>query len=606
MNDEQKKWLAEKMGPRKVGSGKKTKTNTRDNDHGNKQQEIVYKFSGKGQASLRESVIIAGIAYFIRKTYIEKRNEDVVTVEPFIEEATKIIRPPFIEECPYNPYEFKTPEEPNIYLQKAKLETINTIYHKVRSLVREFVDVSEETLTILSADIVASYFQDRFSTVHYLFILGDNGTGKTALGHVFECLGYRAVNITNTTESFWFRVFGTNEAGQVTIIAEEFDRIDEKSQIMAMLKEGYHPNAKVPRMNNENTKMNFFLPFGFKIMIAERSPNENKAKGLLDRSFPIKTYKGHPKYDIKEVRNPQGNKERQKTLDQITDLRRLLLSFKIEHFKDPLPEVDIGLDGRDKELCKPLLQLFYGLGASKETLNEIENALRHFLDLKNNRKDDSLEALIYPIIVDIVSRYGNEISTSLLWDHIARSIDGYFDKFIDKEGNECIKNPNVFHTLDHGNLYRNSTISMIRDKFGAEIKHKKIGNFLLFNPNQLARAGGIYGRTEGIQTKLAGESEGAVSCDVSDACDALLSEGRDSNSLAFRENQVQKSDENVDESPRRLHEVESLQSLQSLSTRVEKSNGKVKCVTCDYETEPFYMKIHQCPVKSQNKDHNDE
>jgi hypothetical protein len=604
INEEQKKWLAEKMGPRKVGSGSKSKTNSRANGKGEKQEETVYKYSGKGQAQLRESVIIAGIPYFIKKTHIEKRNEEIITVEPYIEEAIKTLRPPFREECPYIPYEFKSPEEPNLYLQRAKRETIDSIYQKVKYLVKAFDDVGEETLTVLSADIVASYFQDRCSTVHYLFILGDNGTGKSALGHTFECLGYRAVNITNTTESFWFRVFGTNEAGQVTIIAEEFERIDDRSQIMAMLKEGYHPNAKVPRMNNENTKMDFFLPFGFKIMIAERSPDENKAKGLLDRCLPIKTYRGIPKYDIKEVRNPQGNTERQRKLNQIVDLRRLLLSFRVEHFKDPLPEVDIGLDGRDKELCKPLLQLFYGLGASEDTLSEIEKALKHFLDIKNNRKDDSLEARVYPIIVDIVSKYGNENSTSLLWDHITGSIGGYFDKYLDKEGNECIKNPNVFHTLDSGNLYRISTIRMIRDKFGAEMKHKNTGNVLVFDPNHLVRAGKIYGKTKGIQTKLLVASKIPMSDDSddsSDAGDALLEEYLDPNSITPRQNGAQKTEKYKEGYDIPLHKGESSQSPQSLDPKAEPWNRKVKCPTCDYQSEPFYIKTHQCPNEDKNK-----
>jgi hypothetical protein len=210
------------------------------------------------------------------------------------------------------------------------------------------------------------------------------------------------------------------------VIAEEFDRIDEKSQVMAMLKEGYRPDAKVPRMNNENTRMDFFLPFGIKIMIAEKSPSEDKAKGLVDRSLPIKRYKGLPDYDIKEIKNPQGNKQRQNLLDQIMDLRKLLLVYKLLHFNDPLPEVDVGLEGRDKELCKPLLQLFFGLGASKEMLNEIEKTLKHFLDIKNNRKAHSHEALIYPIISNIVSEYGNDISTTEAWQKITSSIEGYF------------------------------------------------------------------------------------------------------------------------------------------------------------------------------------
>jgi hypothetical protein len=115
-------------------------------------------------------------------------------------------------------------------LREANGESIDGLYQKIKSYARLFNDVEEHILNLLSADILGSYFQDRYSTVRYLFVLGENGTAKSAFGDTFECLGYRAVNITNASEAFWFRVFGTNEAGQVTVIAEEFDRIDEKSQ----------------------------------------------------------------------------------------------------------------------------------------------------------------------------------------------------------------------------------------------------------------------------------------------------------------------------------------------------------------------------------------
>jgi predicted RNase H-related nuclease YkuK (DUF458 family) len=112
----------------------------------------------------------------------------------------------------------------------------------------------------------------------------------------------------------------------------------------------------------------------------------------LDRGFKINSYKGYPIYKIKEIRNPQGNKLRQKILNEIMEFRKILLIYKLIHFKDPFVEVDIGLDGRDEELCKPLLQLFYALGASEETQKEIEQTLQHFLNIKNKRKQNSREA----------------------------------------------------------------------------------------------------------------------------------------------------------------------------------------------------------------------
>jgi hypothetical protein len=180
-------------------------------------------------------------------------------------------------------------------------ETPDTLLAKIKVQVKRFNEIDDKIATLLSANILGSYFQDRFSTVHYIIVVGTNGTGKSAFGETFECLGYRTVNVTNATESFWFRIFGTVEYGQVTIVVEEFDKMDENSQIMAMLKVGYQPNAKVPRMNNDNTKMEFFYPFCFKIMISEKSPNEDKARGVLDRSFKTKTYKGYPEYNIKEI-----------------------------------------------------------------------------------------------------------------------------------------------------------------------------------------------------------------------------------------------------------------------------------------------------------------
>ncbi|HEX7178948.1 MAG TPA: hypothetical protein VF220_04420, partial [Nitrososphaeraceae archaeon] len=85
----------------------------------------------------------------------------------------------------------------------------------IKSYVKLFNDIDSSTLNLLSTNVVGSLFQDRLSTVHYLFIVGGNGTGKSAFGDTFECLGYRVVNITNASEAFWYRVLGSVEYGQL-------------------------------------------------------------------------------------------------------------------------------------------------------------------------------------------------------------------------------------------------------------------------------------------------------------------------------------------------------------------------------------------------------
>jgi hypothetical protein len=472
-------------------------------------EEVVYKFSNKGQGQLRESAIIEGKSYFMKYYSDEEKGKHFIQVEPKVLNVTPNLRPPLRNEYAYEPYEFKTLDEPQKYLLLAMQETPDSLLAKIKTLVKEFNDVSDKAATLLSANIFGSYFQDRFSTVHYIIVVGANGTGKSAFGDTYECLGYRAINVTNATESFWYRNFGTIEYGQVTLIVEEFDRMEENSQVMAMIKVGYQPNAKVPRMNNDLTKMEFFYPFCLKIMISEKSPDEDLARGVLDRSFKNMSYKGSPKYNIKEIRNPQGNAERQRKLDEMNHLRKLLLAYRLLHFKDPYKEISIGLDGRDEELCKPLLQLFYTLGASEQTMAEIEKTLQYFLDTKNNRKNDSFEASIYPIVVSQVTTSGIEqaslfedetkrlksISTTQSWEIITASLEGNFDR--DKDGNT---KPNSYIFAEHGKKYRNNVIKIIMDKFGAEKDHTRAGNNLVFDLDRLDKMKRIYENGGKIKT----------------------------------------------------------------------------------------------------------
>jgi hypothetical protein len=550
MTEEQRNWYNKQMGSRKVG---------KDRNGDKKPDETVYKYSSKGDGILRESVLITGVPYFIKKSFLEKNNEYCITLDPHIEETTKILKPPFKQICPFIPYEFASNEEPNQYFKRALKETPDTLIAKIKALIKLVNEIDDNTATLLSVTIFNSYFQDRFSTVYYIIVVGANGTGKSAFGETFECLGYRAVKQNNATPAFWFRVFWTNEAGQVTIVAEEVDKMDENGEVMGMLKEGYQPNSKVPRMSNDNSKMEFFYPFSFKIMIGEKSPGEDKARGLLDRSFKTKSYKGYPDFDIKDIRNPQGNPERQKHLDAFNDLRKLLLAYRIVHFKDPYKEIDIGLDGRDKELCKPTLQLFYTLGASKELLEEIAKTLQHFLDIKNKRKGETLEAVTYPIIINLVSKYGNEIPSGQIWREITGTLEGQVDD----------NKPNVWDSADFGRKYRNTVIKMICDKFGAEISHTEKGNNLIFDPNYLKKMEKIY-RSD-IKIKPIDDPDALTHLTHPDGTRPLLNDD------------IEDQEENQDNVP---------SSRQSASDESVNQDKEVKCPSCDYVEHPFYLKIH--------------
>jgi hypothetical protein len=56
-----------------------------------------------------------------------------------------------------------------------------------------YIDQDNHLLIILASDSILSYFQDLFSTIHYIEGVGDNDVGKSSIGYTFENTGYRVI-----------------------------------------------------------------------------------------------------------------------------------------------------------------------------------------------------------------------------------------------------------------------------------------------------------------------------------------------------------------------------------------------------------------------------
>jgi hypothetical protein len=444
----------------------------------------AYKYSNKGKGELREAVIVSGIPTFL--VYIEKEGE--IFAFKKIEEMTRVIKPAAEEEYPYEPYEFSNMEEVHSFLERAKTTSIYSLYSQAKQIAIDYNDQDFDKVVLLTIDIIWSYFQDRFPTTHYVAVIGDNGSGKSTVGDTFESVGYRVVNLTDPNAANICRILGSIEFGQCTIVADEAEKIDKQQELMSILKTGYQKRGKASRINKESMKNEFFSSYCFKMVISERMPNLRDAKGVMDRTLSFTTYTGDPKYDIKETLEPQGNPMRQKQLDRLEDFRKLMLIYRLLHFKDPISDVNVGVTGREKELSKPVIQLFYNTKVQKE----VEEVLQRFLEEKSDRKGTGIEAALHPISVNLVSAYGNEISVGQLWQAIRDSIDGHYNE----------NNPNDYDTADYRIIYRNSITNIICDKFGAKRKHKVRGNVLTFDPEKLLKVGKGYNSKTKIQTKI--------------------------------------------------------------------------------------------------------
>src|SRR5262249_21236467 len=146
---------------------------------------------------------------------------------------------------------------------------------------------------------------------------------------------------------------------------------DEDLEKMKIFKTGYEYNAKIPKinMNTKEQGQRWFYTYNFKLGLAESAPRINKARGVLDRTFIMYPRPGTPKEpisikDVLTARSRIGNsKEHSRELDlynEINDLRRLLMCFRLVHHHNLLPDIESGLKGRNSELANPVLRYYFG------------------------------------------------------------------------------------------------------------------------------------------------------------------------------------------------------------------------------------------------------
>ena len=277
--------------------------------------------------------------------------------------------------------------------------------------------------------------------------------------------------MTDPTAPNLFRLLGVVEPAQCVIILEEADKIDKSTELMAVLKTGYSYYGSVPKINPYTLKQEFFFTYCSKIIVSEQSLNHSIARGVNSRTFPINCFKGIAKHDIKETLNPTatGGLDNKELLQEIMDFRKLLLVYRLKHFKDPIPDLDIGVEGRDKELVKHAIQLFYKCKCEKQ----VTATLQKFLDIKNEKRNSAIEAILLPIIHSLViNNKIIQIASASIWEELIKEIPGKINE----------NRPNQFHSYDYGDLYSTTISGIICDSFGAKIKHGNRRNYLVFDP----------------------------------------------------------------------------------------------------------------------------
>ena len=210
-------------------------------------------------------------------------------------------------------------------------------------------------------------------------------------------------------------------------------------------------------------KPEFFHSFCIKIIVAERSPNQDTAKGVIDRAFIHSCFKGYPQYDIKEILNPTntGGPE-----------HKSLLLYRLIHFKDEIKDVDIGVIGRDKELVKPTLQLFQ----KSQSQDQLVKTFQKIPDLKN--KKTALHAALLSVVSSIITNKALIAATTADGKIKVYASDFWLELPLHIQGQQDDKKPGEYHSIEFATLYKGTIGRILHDNFGIDSEHTKKGSLL--------------------------------------------------------------------------------------------------------------------------------
>ena len=166
---------------------------------------------------------------------------------------------------------------------------------------------------------------------------------------------------------------------------KECKKTQDKAKIY---KAGYKKGAVVPRtvMMQNKRFIKYFRVFGFKACAAEEIP---RVKGLLERFIFIPMTEGIPNKDWADLNETDEQRLR--------ELRNMLLKWRMASIDWKIPDIELPVKGRLKELWKPVIQIISGLTVEKDLRTHLEVLQKERL----NERANTLEGHIVKVVCEL-------------------------------------------------------------------------------------------------------------------------------------------------------------------------------------------------------------
>jgi hypothetical protein len=346
------------------------------------------------------------------------------------------LRPRSPRSYPYEPY----------VVEDFTIKTRAELVDLVRAEVDKFVDAEPEEKAIFTGLIILSYCQEFFETAPYLYLVGDNSSGKSHLLQLFNRLCYRPLYGISLTHADIYSYL-EDDGLLLTILEDEFQASEKDNEKMKIYKAGYKKDARVPRvvLFEGGCRVDYFNCFGLKAVAAEQLVDN---KGFLKRCLVVEMVEGYPEKDHYADED----------LKRFAWFRGEVLKWRMSVLagRENLPKLKLTwLKGRDRELYLPLLTVLEGTALYPL----LERNLLTRVEARKAEKAASLEATVCRVVKRLIDA-GKELSFTDIWVELPNDLGATLEY---KPGSQ------LSHAMDskaYGRVTKKQLSTILRDKLG--------------------------------------------------------------------------------------------------------------------------------------------
>jgi hypothetical protein len=370
----------------------------------------------------------------------------------------------------------KTPYEPYGYFN-GPVRGREDLFGRIINEFYKFIDVECIWKKVLSSCILLTYQQDKLLSTPYIYVYGDNESGKSTVLQLFKQLCYRPMfGVTIPSADIYGYLEDSEASG--CILEDELQGIDRDTDKIKIYKAGYKQGAIVPRtiLLRHDRIIKYYNTFCFKACASEQIP---QIKGFRERFIEIPMVEGCPELEWADIT--------EEDTERLHNLRDMLLKWRMLSKDWLLPKPELSLKGRLKELWKPILQITCDLPVYENLINFVEEQKNERLSNQQN----TLEGHIVKVVTELHNKARMNpipyVPFQTIWQELAYDLDARIDD----------KKPHQMDTSEFFQISKRLVGYRLREILSGQTKSVREGNSVVkayaFDQDKLRRLAKKYG-----------------------------------------------------------------------------------------------------------------